>query len=146
MTTKDEKTKTICLADVMGKLDLILQNLEDLKGGSVAVPKGKKKAEDKGNGKHKLGKDEKEALKKKLLKGVPYSKADLEGMKFQELKTLGSSLGAETFGLGRSDCVKNVLAAQKKAEKKEPDKKAGHKVAVAVGSSKKKAAAKGKKK
>ena len=130
------KTVTIGLADLMliltrleSKVDVINDNLEELKTGTFTVTEekeSKKGSKAEGNGKRKLSKEEKEALKVRLLAGIPYTKQELTEMKFQELKILGSSMeGVKTFGLGRPDCVANILKAQKKLAKKVEKKTEG---------------------
>ena len=62
----------------------------------------------------KLSNEEKERIKAKLLKGVPYDNKKLEKLNSIKLKILASALGINSFGMKRVDIVKAILSKQKK--------------------------------
>jgi hypothetical protein len=62
----------------------------------------------------KLSNEEKERIKTKLLKGVPYDNKKLEKLNSIELKMLASAMKINSFGMKRVDIVKAVLSKQKK--------------------------------
>ena len=62
--------------------------------------------------KRKLSKSEKEAKKQELLKGGPYDKKKLDGLKLMEIKMLASAMEINSFGKQRDEIVKLILDNQ----------------------------------
>lgn len=62
----------------------------------------------------KLSNEEKERIKAKLLKGIPYDNKKLEKLTSIELKILASTMKINSFGMKRVDLVKAILKQQKK--------------------------------
>lgn len=102
MTTANENTsidtRLSALEIRMASVEALLNNL------AGAYPRKTKKISD----------EEKDSMKTKLLKDVPYDNKKLEKLTSIELKILASALGINSFGMKRVDIVKAVLSKQKK--------------------------------
>lgn len=109
---------TISLSDVIERMESIDVRLaaiqQHLTGGASAGAKAKAEATET-SGKQKMSKDEKDAVKAKLLKGAPYTKEQLqEKLNGRQVKMLAGAMGVNSFGKGRDEVTKMILAAQKK--------------------------------
>ena len=62
----------------------------------------------------KMSDEEKDQIKKKLLKGVPYDKRKLEKLNLKDLRMLASAIKINSFGINRDDLIKVILSKQKK--------------------------------
>jgi len=102
MTTVNEKqsvdVRVAALEIRIGAVEALLNNLVG------ASPKISKKISD----------AEKDRMKAKLLKGVPYDNKKLEKLNSIQLKLLASAMKINSFGMKRVDIVKTILSKQKK--------------------------------
>jgi len=102
MTTANETTsidtRLSALEIRMGSVEALLNNLV---GSSPRISK-------------KLSNAEKERIRAKLLKGVPYDNKKLEKLTAIELKILASAMEINSFGIKRVDIVMAILSKQKK--------------------------------
>ena len=62
----------------------------------------------------KMSDVEKDQIKKKLLKRVPYDKRKLEKLNLKDLRMLASAIKINSFGIKRDDLIKVILSKQKK--------------------------------
>ena len=62
----------------------------------------------------KMSDVEKDQIKKKLLKRVPYDKRNLEKLNLKDLRMLASAIKINSFGIKRDDLIKVILSKQKK--------------------------------
>lgn len=107
-TDPDDETE-YDLAELEGRIKALESRVAELQAkleaGGGTKGKGSKK-------------EEKEAIKKELMKGVPYSKDKLGELNARELKMLGSAMGVKTFGKAGDEVKKLILAKQKKKASK----------------------------
>ena len=65
----------------------------------------------------KSSKNEKEALKAELLSNIPYTENQLKKLGTRKMRSLGSALEINTFGMKTDKLIEGILKAQKKVNK-----------------------------
>jgi hypothetical protein len=62
----------------------------------------------------KMSEAQKDQMKKRLLRGLPYDKRRIEKLNLTELRILASAIKINSFGIKRDELIKIILSKQKK--------------------------------
>ena len=90
----------------LSALEIRMASVEASLNNLVGVP-GTRKSK-------KMSVTEKDQMKKKLLRGMPYDKRRIEKLNLTELRMLASAIKINSFGIKRDELINAILAGQKK--------------------------------
>ena len=103
MTVKNETNNFITR---LSALEIRMASVEASLNNLVGVA-GTKKSK-------KMSVAEKDQMKKRLLRGVPYDKRRIEKLNLTELRMLASVIQINSFGIKRDELINSILTGQKK--------------------------------
>ncbi len=110
-----KKDDVSSLVERVENLELrVAELVEAGEGGEATAAAAAEETTTSKTGKKKTSTAEKDKIKKKLAKGIPYKKDKLEGMKASEVKMLCSAMDINSFGLSKDKAIAAIMKEQKK--------------------------------